>query len=1106
MGTKSQLPQIITVKSSAGAGKTYRLAQHYIGLLLLDALSGKPAKNHISNLVAITFTNKAAQEMRSRIIDWMKMIILDVPFENSSRSSLDEILENEWLKNYSVDSIQSGHNGPESLKDTVRAAIEKNFNDLLKNYYSFNVSTIDSFVNLILKASAFKLNLPPDFDISLESSSMIDLVLKECLQNISENPIVQIKFDRFIDNYIETEGDSASWLPKDLLKDIISNFWDEESKENKDFFVDGHIRGLAIDLRKTIGEKAQKLKDAIAANPDILPRSDFIKAQDSCINMKGNQPGKGASFQKDTLNECFKKGSPLPDKVSEELWQGLLNLRGPFVECIAESKFASYVEIYDLFKEMLKTEVTYRKRLILIEQLNRLLQDVIHKIHFIPEIYYALSERYTHFLIDEFQDTNHLQWKNIEVLTEEAISRGGTLFLVGDKKQAIYRWRGGKSELVDEVIARYGAYPIDEQILDTNYRSTGQIVSFNNEVFNVAHLRHVVDTLLAEHTEESKEKILGIYRDSKQRPVKNKKDQGYVYIEKVTVEEEEGGIKDVFTKRERSEIVTEKFKALISRIRLRNTFQDKDIAVLVRRKDEAQLIVRTLLELGINVESELTVNVKNNLLVKELLNFLHFINTPDDDLSFASFVSGTIFQKKTGISGNQIIGWLTEKRTDGDVQPLYSSFRADYPHIWDEYFEHFFKGSGYLPLYEFVVLFLKKWSVFGNFSHEIPYFLHICELIKNKENSEENNLSAFLRSLGPNGKAPFTGASDSEKAFLLKTSEASNAVKVLTIHKAKGLEFPVVILPFMKLNSFRAADERDKTKYFRTDGDVLKLFSIKKDFREISPKLNAMYQAREAEYLLDELNNTYVACTRAEKELYIFLTDAKGHKKNYLIDYLFNMDSLKNCISGDVIEIGEVCQPPEIDEEKGKDTARDLTDQFAGEKLGEDIGWVAKIKTKFEDAGNISRQQLYAKKKGDVIHYILSRVLTLPDNSEAFLRQCIRTGIAQYHFFSYEKEIENIIFGFFRNAEFTKFFASHEDDTVFTEKEIIDDKGNTFKIDRMVVHGDSIDVIDFKSGESQTEEHREQIGHYAQLIKRIHPDTPVRAYLLYIEENTTITL
>ena len=356
------------------------------------------------------------------------------------------------------------------------------------------MSTIDSFVNLILKASAFKLNLPPDFDISLESSSMIDLVLRECLQKISEDTTVRVTFDRFIDNYIETEGNNVSWLPKDLLKNIISSLWNEELKENKDFIVNRHSRVLVTDLRKTIEETAQKLKDTIMENPDILPRSDFLKALDACIDIIGNEPGRGASFQKQSLNACFKKGSCSADASQEALWQDLIRLRAPFVEAVSESKFTSYIEVYDLFKEMLTTEVTYRKRLILIEQLNRLLQDVMRKTYFVPEIYYALSERYTHFLIDEFQDTNHLQWKNIEVLTEEAIARGGTLFLVGDKKQAIYRWRGGKSELVDEVAADYSAYRIDEQTLATNYRSDGEIVSFNNAVFGAENLTGIIDS------------------------------------------------------------------------------------------------------------------------------------------------------------------------------------------------------------------------------------------------------------------------------------------------------------------------------------------------------------------------------------------------------------------------------------------------------------------------------------------------------------------------------------------------------------------------------------------------------------------------------------
>jgi ATP-dependent helicase/nuclease subunit A len=1097
MEIKPQLPQIFTVKSSAGAGKTYRLAQHYIALLLLDTLSGKPAKNHIANLVAITFTNKAAQEMRGRIIEWMKRIIFDVPFENSSRTALDEVMDNEWLKN-----------NPEFKRDTVRETIANNFDDLLKNYYSFNVSTIDSFVNLILKASAFKLNLPPDFDISLESSSMIDLALRECLQKISEDAPVRVVFDRFIDNYIETEGNNVSWLPKDLLKNIISSLWNEELKENKDFIVNRHSRALVGDLRKQIEETAQKLKEAITENPDILPRSDFLKAVDACIDIIGNEPGRGVSFQKQSLNTCFKKGSCSANASQETLWQDLIKLRAPFVEAVSESKFTSYIEVYDLFKEMLTTEVTYRKRLILIEQLNRLLQDVMRKTDFVPEIYYALSERYTHFLIDEFQDTNHLQWKNIEVLTEEAIARGGTLFLVGDKKQAIYRWRGGKSELVDEVADHYSAYRIDGQSLTTNYRSDGEIVSFNNTVFSAENLAAIVNTILKEDSEDLKEKILRTYRDSKQQPLDDRKDQGYVYVEKIIAEEEDGGIKDVFTKMERSEIVTEKFKTLISRIRGRGVFQDKDIAVLVRRKDEAQLIVRALLELGINVESELTVNVKNNPLVKELISFLHFINAPDDDLSFASFISGTIFQTKTGTPTKEIIEWLTEKRTASDIQHLYSAFRGNYPKVWEDCFEDFFKKSGYLPLYEFVVLFLKKWSLFSNFPDEVPYFLHICELIKNNEASEENNLSAFLRSLDGNSKTSFANTSDSEKSFLLKTSEAANAIKVLTIHKAKGLQFPVVILPFMKLNSFSASDERDKTKFFRTDGDTLKLLYIKKDFTDISPKLNAMYRERETAYLLDELNNTYVACTRAEKELYIFLTDSRGYKKNYLIDYLFNLDFLKNHIHGDLIETGTLRQPSAPYEGlQDEGAAVSFADQFTGDDLGNDIRWLTKIKTKFEEAAHISRQQLYAKKKGDVIHYILSLVHTLSENSNALLDTCVMAGIAKYHFSTHTEAIRKIIVNFFTNAQFMQFFKPYEGDIVFTEKEIIDEKGVVYKIDRMIVHNDNtIDIIDFKSGESQIEEHREQISRYRQLVRRMYPGKDVRRHLLYIEENMVITL
>ena len=186
-----------------------------------------------------------------------------------------------------------------------------------------------------------------------------------------------------------------------------------------------------------------------------------------------------------------------------------------------------------------------------------------------------------------------------------------TNFLVGDKKQAIYRWRGGKSELVDEVARRYHAYRVDEQILGVNYRSAGDIVAFNNEVFNVDNLTDMVNMILDNHPVELKEKVFNTYRGSKQQPLEHKKETGYVSIEKVTAEEEEGDVKDTFTKNKKETNRNGKIQEPHIAVHQRKVFQDKDIAILVRKKEEARLIVRKLLEMGINVESELTVNVKN---------------------------------------------------------------------------------------------------------------------------------------------------------------------------------------------------------------------------------------------------------------------------------------------------------------------------------------------------------------------------------------------------------------------------------------------------------------------------------------------------------------
>jgi ATP-dependent helicase/nuclease subunit A len=1123
IGNKWTLPHIVTVRSSAGSGKTYNLALRYLQLLVIDEIAGLPARSGVSNIVAITFTNKAAAEMRSRIIDWMKRIILDLPFESSTGKPLDELLT-------------AAKSGDRDLSRTaIKEAISRNFEGMLRDFYDFKVSTIDSFVNLTLKASAFKLNLPPDFDISTDSAAYIDIVLQECLLKILEDDSVRRKFDRFLKNYIEMEGERVSWVPKNFLRETITSFWREETKENKGFTSIAHMAGLEV-TRKEIQCQVSDLLAYLKSTERVKAEKRFLDALENLSSSDRFDFTGSACFKREHLHMSLLKASIDPEQEYEDLWKELRKSLSTFVETVSELKFASYVEIYGLFKQSLEKEVTYQRRVVLIEQLNALLQRIIEDENFVPEIYYALAERYLHFLVDEFQDTNYLQWKNIEILAEEALARGGTLFLVGDKKQSIYRWRGGKPELVDEITSQRRSYPIYEVFLDRNFRSSGHIVRFNNMVFDRNNLGTLVQAVINGSPVESREKIPSTYDRSAQMPLDSKVGEGYVYVEKIVQDSEDGTSKERFNKDEKQGVIKERCSTLIREIRNRGTFRDSDITILVRRREEAQFIVKLLLEMDISVDSEFTVNVKNNPLVKELVAFLNFTNSPDDDLSFAGFLTGSIFSRRTGLDGKEIFQWITAMKIH-HAGHLYKAFQRDYGAVWNDHFDHLFNSAGYLPLYEFVALFLKTWEVLQNFPEDTPFFLHLCDLIKDRESLGASNLHQFLRFWNSGGDSFTSETQETEKPFLLKTVEGTDAVKVMTVHKAKGLQSPVVILPFLKLTAYEVSDSRDKTKFFVEDERDMKLLYIKKSFIDFSENLAAIYHRRQVEFLLDELNNTYVACTRPEKELYILLTDSK-RQKNQLIDYLFGMEELKPFIKGNVIALGSPFGKPKTEEEsiipqsemnypaasQGVLKARQQEDtvgassgvwtrgaiynpksqgQPAFEDFGHQIRWMDNIKGKLGEPARISAEQIFAKRKGDVVHYILSLVKRLPEESpEEFVARCTTAGVARFGFDSHRKEIEETIAAFFLNPRFREFFLPAPDSVVFTEREIVDGHGETFKIDRIAVMDDHIDVVDFKTGETQSRAHIDQISLYARLVREIYPGKPVRTFLLYVDDGT----
>ncbi len=1084
------LPQILVVRSSAGAGKTYALALQYLYLLCAD--TGRPgvSKHNLSNVVAITFTNKAAAEMRSRIIDWMKRIILGLTFEGSQERPVDQII-----------GLLPG--APEA---SVVRIIEQNFERLLKDFYDFKVGTIDSFVNLTLKASAFKLGLPPDFDISTESSRHIGFVIQECLQQILEDRQVKEVFDRFLRNYLELEGERAGWAPRDFLVELVSLFWKEEAKENKPFSPAAGVHLLKN--RSVAVEKAVRaLVAAMESSPGLKTDRRFAQALQAFSIPPGNDFKVSSYFRRDRIANSLNKGSQPPVGALEDMWERIRADLAEYVESLSESKFSAYLEIYHLFKRFFTREVTYRKRLVLVEELNLLLQKIVARESFVPELYYTLAEEYRHFLIDEFQDTNVLQWKNMETLVEEALSRGGTLFLVGDKKQAIYRWRGGNPELVDEILRQYGRYDCAERSLDTNYRSCEHIVEFNNKVFHAASIRRLVASALGEDSHAGEDGVAGTYRDSAQQFTEKAAAQGYVFLERITVQDGEGGTEESpLSKEEAHQAAGERFARLVEELRARRIFPDRDIAVLVRRKEEARRIVRILLEMGIAVDSELTVNVKNNPLVKETIDFLRFLNNPGDDLSFAGFVTGEIFRKRTGVAPGAMLRWITRERLKSTAGHLYGTFRHSYGTLWEANFLYFFARAGYLPLYDVVMLFLKKWEVLANFPEDLPYFLHLCEVILGQETGEGSNLTGFLSFW--NGGPSFSGSGqEPEEPFLLKTTEGADAIKVLTIHKAKGLQFPVVILPFATLTTFADSDRRDKSRYFVSGEAASRLLYLKRDYLQLSPSLRAHASQRDRDYLLDELNNLYVACTRAEKELYLLLPESK-RRKNLFAEYSFTLEGLKQVGSGNRIEIGWKTQGSASGPAAAKQAEVDSLPTEAPLLHGVEgeLPWMDKMRRKLEDLQGISREQILARQKGDVIHYILSLIQTLPEDYREVVNEAVLRGIERYGFHRHLREVGRTVATFFSNPSFRAFFQAGLHDTVFVEKEITSRQGFTFKIDRLVVGKDRIDIVDFKTGEGHREEHARQIEEYGSLVAEIYPGRALAKHLLYIDDGRAVSL
>lgn len=1041
-----QFPQIYIVEASAGSGKTYALAKRYIWLLINPAVYGmgnfngmkkaelsagiKPEEVPLSSILAITFTNKAASEMKERILEFLKKIALD------KFSSQEE--KNGLIYSLGVD------------EEFARKRAYKIMDELIRNYNFFQVQTIDSFINAILSGCAFKLDLSASFKTEKDYLGYLEYSLDKLIDKAGEDKSVLSLFQKFLRQYIHIENKSG-WFPKQDILAVITSLYSENNKHSSSL-----IRG-SIETEDLILDKKSILKD-MKELKDNLP-DGVHKAFASSLQRFFEQPKE--NFDIDELSDFFKR-EDIPVRKGAEAAEGIkaiwdkirISLR-ELCEKEAYSMFNCYVDIFNAVLGDLKA-ISAKDDVLFLESLNKEASFLFNeKSLSLPELYCRLAGRFKHFLLDEFQDTSFLQWENIFPMAQEALAINGSLFYVGDKKQAIYRFRGGEASLIGSVKARFSGGNTILETLNKNYRSLREIVEFNNMVFSEGNLisflarKEEAGKSGLEFTAADRDEVISIFKDAGQT-CREDKAGGYVKTEFI----------DAKTKQERDELVRSRVITLIGD--LRNRFALKEIAVLARKNDEAELLTSWLLEEGIAVESEKTLDIRQNPYIKELVSLLKFLNSPIDNLSFASFILGDIFIKASGVKEEDIRDFLFKLRGKKESGYLYKEFRRQFPAVWDALIEDFFKTMGFVPLYELVIGIFSKFNVLAGYSSYQGIFMRFLELIREQE-EEGFNIASFLE---------FFDKAKQEDLYV--NARDNDSVKIVTIHKSKGLEFEAVIIPFLEMNV------KVGPKLPVADNDGLKLMYLKKKHIDFSPALSEIYRQEYLKAFVDELNSVYVAFTRAKEELYIFIPRKADKGVN-----------LASCLL------------PENDSEKGQRAVREKCSAIEEPRVleipvSEYMDWVPRLKDEFSDETVLQARQKILR--GEILHSILSFIGNLYklDMGQAVKQAIEKTRVNFPHindFTPYERCIKGLL----GKKELGCYFEV-QDGEIFLEKEIVDLRGNTKRIDRLIIRPKEILVIDYKSSKDDADLHHGQIGDYMGIIKEIYPDFIIRGVLIYLDD------
>lgn len=1070
------MSSLTVYKASAGSGKTFTLAVEYIKFLIKNPTEYR-------NILAVTFTNKATDEMKTRILGQLFGIA----------NSLGE--SDDYLKKIAEET----HSEIDEVRQTAQLAIRL----LIHNYDYFHVETIDTFFQSVLRNLAKELDLSANLRIELNDTAVEQQAVDQMIEDLdSKSPLFLWLMKYIMDNIDENKGWNVLRSVKEFGKMIFNDDYRRESKSISETLSK---KGFITEYRKELTLlKAKSREDLKAVKEQFF--NAIGEAGIATDDLAGGKSRGIHRYFERLTNDSLDDKDFMPKTVEKHLggadnWSSKSNKNRQTIISLAETTLIPLLEkaenlrheaqftvcsvdatLQNINNLRLLNNIEERVHEMNIEANRFLLSDTQHLLRLMvddtdsPFIFEKIGTRLEHIMIDEFQDTSTVQWENFKILLNECMSHcnnGGTEvnnLVVGDIKQSIYRWRSGDWRLLNDINGSFPERHLDIKELKTNYRSAENIVRFNNAFFKIAVETEVEAEQKISETEAML--IKAAYNDVEQE-IGKQSGNGLIRMQLLKNADYECRM-------------LEELESTIDEIRSKGVPQQK-IAILLRSNKYIPLIANYFTEKrpDVTIVSDEAFRLDRSIAINTIVAALRFLHDSDDKITKACLIK----YYRQNVKQEDIP--LFDMLQDMDSMEFLPKDFADNIGMLKE-----------LPLYDLVE---KLYAIFhlDKLQNENAYVCAFFDYLSTYINDMSADLAGFLQEWD-----------DNMHAKKIQTDEA-DGIQLISIHKSKGLEFDNVIVPFCnwKLEMYHG-------NYIWCRPQTLPYSKIPLIPINYSPKLaNSIYaddyKKEHMQNTIDNLNLLYVAFTRAGKNLFVIGKRDDRNSRSALLQNtieplalelpdttLEGMDDKDDDI---FFEYGEFAESNVSKEKKATENVFLQPDRKIDATLETyDIPIVFRQSNKSKDfIAQAEGEEQTANsfiKIGNILHQVFSNIQTADDIPQV-LDRFEQDGILYGEDLNREKLQKMLSEYISTNEMVADWFSPHW--KLYNECSILTTDKNTGEVcerrpDRVMKDGNRVVVVDFKFGK-MNDKYIGQVREYMQLLRNMgYPD--VKGFLWFVRK------